>query len=64
MQLTIFFLLQKFVSNLYKLFDSNALEIMIPLEFLQSSLFVGQVTPKYSIISLVNLFKNADMEHN
>ncbi|KAG8189220.1 hypothetical protein JTE90_013752 [Oedothorax gibbosus] len=32
----------KLISNLYKLFNSNALEIIIPLEFLQSSLFVGQ----------------------
>ncbi|CAL1263203.1 unnamed protein product [Larinioides sclopetarius] len=32
----------KFVSNLYKLVHSMALEIMIPLEFLQSILFIGQ----------------------
>ncbi|GFU36996.1 integral membrane protein GPR155 [Nephila pilipes] len=32
----------KLVSNLYKLVHSMALEIMIPLEFLQSILFIGQ----------------------
>ncbi|KAF8795036.1 Integral membrane protein GPR155 like protein [Argiope bruennichi] len=32
----------KFVSNIYKLVHSMALEIMIPLEFLQSILFIGQ----------------------
>ncbi|GFY74091.1 integral membrane protein GPR155 [Trichonephila inaurata madagascariensis] len=34
--------LVKLVSNLYKLVHSMALEIMIPLEFLQSILFIGQ----------------------
>ncbi|GIX77995.1 hypothetical protein CEXT_302752 [Caerostris extrusa] len=34
--------LVKLISNLYKLVHSMALEIMIPLEFLQSILFVGQ----------------------
>ncbi|XP_054714472.1 integral membrane protein GPR155-like [Uloborus diversus] len=32
----------KIIANIFKLVHSQALEIMVPLEFLQSSLFVGQ----------------------
>lgn len=35
-------MLVRFIGNLFKLVHSRALEVMIPMEFLQSTLFIGQ----------------------